>query len=154
MPPRGMRRRTFLTGVGAILASPLVSGAQPPNKSLTRIGWLVGGAVAPVAYADHYVGHFMRERPVLVVTSDLASRRGLEAALRDLGYRATIVALDEAVAALTQRDYVACLLDRRDFFPSSKRTSPGCGACPGMPTAGQGLDLLATCFSWLTKRQE
>jgi hypothetical protein len=40
MRPRGIRRRAFLTGAGAVLASPLVSGAQPSNKSLTRIGWL------------------------------------------------------------------------------------------------------------------
>ena len=44
----------------------------------------------------------MRDRPVLVVTSDLASRRGLEAALRSLGYRATMVAaLDEAFGKAT-----------------------------------------------------
>jgi two-component system response regulator AtoC len=56
----------------------------------------------------------MKQRSVLVVESDLASQRGLETALRNLGYRAAIAAsLDDAVAALARDDYVCCLLDAR-----------------------------------------
>jgi two-component system response regulator AtoC len=60
------------------------------------------------------VGRTVKERSVLVVESDPASQRGLEAALRSLGYRAAIAAsLDEAVLALGRDDYVCCLLDAR-----------------------------------------
>jgi two-component system response regulator AtoC len=56
----------------------------------------------------------VKERSVLVVESDSASRRGLEVALRSLGYGSTVVgSLDEAVVALGRRDYLCCLLDAR-----------------------------------------
>jgi two-component system, NtrC family, response regulator AtoC len=56
----------------------------------------------------------VKERSVLVVESDPTSRRGLEIALRHLGYRAAVAAsLDDAVVALGREDYVCCLLDAR-----------------------------------------
>jgi two-component system, NtrC family, response regulator AtoC len=56
----------------------------------------------------------VKERSVLVVESDAASRRALEGVLRSLGYRpAVAVSIDEAVVALGRDDYLCCLLDAR-----------------------------------------
>ena len=59
-------------------------------------------------------GQTVKERAVLVVESDPVSRRGLESALRSLGYRASVaVSIDEALGALGRHDYLCCLLDAR-----------------------------------------
>jgi two-component system response regulator AtoC len=54
------------------------------------------------------------ERAVLVVESDPNSRRGIETALRNLGYRGVVAgSVDAAASALDRDDYVCCLLAAR-----------------------------------------
>jgi two-component system, NtrC family, response regulator AtoC len=54
----------------------------------------------------------VKDRAVLVVESDPTSQRGLQSALRNLGYRPAVAAtLDEAVLALDRADYLCCLLN-------------------------------------------
>jgi two-component system response regulator AtoC len=54
----------------------------------------------------------VKERAVLVVESDPSSQRGLQNALRNLGYRpAVATTLDEAVFALGRHNYLCCLLN-------------------------------------------